>query len=60
MMLGGESVVHDDSAKTLETGIQARPGITVEMSTQIDEFKKKRSFPEKTVLTGNSTFSLGQ
>ena len=43
-MIDGGSIVHDDSARTLETGIQARPGITVEMSTQTDEFEKVRSF----------------
>ena len=43
-MLDGGSIVHDDSAGTLESRIQARPGITVEMSTQTDDFEKVRSF----------------
>ena len=43
-MLDGGSIVHNDSARTLETGVQARPGITVEMSTQTDDFEKVRSF----------------
>ena len=47
-MLDGGSIVHDDSARTLETGIQARPVITVEKSTQTDDFEKARSFQKKT------------
>ena len=58
-MLDGGSIVHDDSARTLETWIQARPGMTVEMSTQTDDFEKVRSF-QKTVLRGDSKFILGQ
>ena len=42
-MLYGESIVHDDSTRTMDTGIQAQPGITVEMSTQTDDFEKTRS-----------------
>ena len=59
-MLDGGSILHDDSARTLESGIQARPGITVEMSTQTDDFEKVRSFQKKTFSRGDSKFSLGQ
>ena len=58
-MLDGGSIVHDDSARTLETGIQARPAIPVEMSTQTDNFEKVRSFQKIYVSTGDSKFSLG-
>ena len=51
-MLDGGSVVHDNSARTLETGIQARPRITVEMSTQSDDFEKVRSFQKKKTFRG--------
>ena len=40
-MLDGGSIVHDDSARTLETGIQARPRIAVEMSTKVRSFQEK-------------------
>ena len=43
-ILDGGSKVHDNSARTLETGIQSRTGIMVEISTQMDDFEKVRSF----------------
>ena len=46
-ILDGGSIVHDDSDRTLETGIQPRPGIPVEISTQTDDFEKVRSFQKK-------------
>ena len=58
-MLDGGSIVHDDSARTLETGIQAWPGITVEMSTQTDEFEKVRSFQKKPFQEETQNLVLG-
>ena len=58
-MLDGGSLLHDDSARTLETGIQARPGITVEMSTQTDDFEKVRSFQKKLFRGETRSLVLG-
>ena len=58
-MLDGGSILHDDSARTLETGIQARPGITVEMSTQTDDFEKVRSFQKKPFREETRNLVLG-
>ena len=46
-MLDGGSIANDGSVRTLETGLQARPGITVEISTQTDDYEKVRSFKKK-------------
>ena len=43
-MLDGGSLKQDDSASTLQAGLQPLPGITVETSTQTHDFEKVRSF----------------